>query len=906
MAVQSISHYRVLEKLGEGGMGVVYRALDLRLDRQVALKVIGGETMANPDRKNRFVQEARAASALNHPNIVTIYEIDSADVEGKMVDFIAMEYVRGRTLQNLIPRKKLKPSDVLKYAVQIADALGAAHAAGIVHRDVKPANLMVTDAGQVKILDFGLAKLTERFGSEHEKALTETLAGEAGPTTEEGKVFGTVAYMSPEQAEGHRLDARSDIFSFGSVLYEMATGQKAFQGASKISTLASVIHQEPTPPREIAGQVSPELERIILICLRKDKTRRFQHMQDLRVLLQQLKDEFDAGKLPLIAPVSAPATARSLRWIVPGLALALAAGAAYWLLRPAPDGSPVLDRLTWDDGLTADPSLSPDGRMLAYSSDRAGERNLDIWVQQLAGGASSRLTTNRSDDTTPDFSPDGANIAFQSDRDGGGIYTIPTVGGQERLIARRGNNPRYSPDGSQVAYWTGEPADVYGKLFVVSTNGSGQPVELQPEFVLARYPVWTPDGKHILFEGRRKKAASALETDWFVTPLDGGPAVQTGASAVLQSHGLFLYLGPGGWRGDRLLFSARAGATRSLYEIAISPSTFRVSGVPHRLTLGTGVDAEPYTRADGRIVFASLDFQSNLWTIPIAAARAAGAGPIERLSQGSRDDNPSVSGDGSNVVFVKSRPGNHEIWLKDIRSGRETALTDSRWDAFAPVMAADGSKAAYALSPTRGGKTAIHVVPLGALPGSSVPELVCEDCGPPTSWSQDGSRVLYVYGEPPRVGLLNVATRQKTALAAFSRGPLRSPQFSPDGRWIAAVGDRIYLIPFRNDQAPGEKEWIPLTDGAAVEEQPHWSPDGTLVYFYSRRDGFGCLWAQRFDPASGKTSGAPVDVSHFHSSRLSMSSLPLARLGICVSRDKLILNLVEVTGGIWSLAERPH
>jgi Tol biopolymer transport system component len=257
-------------------------------------------------------------------------------------------------------------------------------------------------------------------------------------------------------------------------------------------------------------------------------------------------------------------------------------------------------------------------------------------------------------------------------------------------------------------------------------------------------------------------------------------------------------------------------------------------------------------------------------------------------------------------VFVKSRPGNHEVWLKDIRSGRETALTASRWDAFAPVMAADGSKVAYALSVTRGGKTAIHVVPLGVVPGSSVAEVVCEDCGPPSSWSQDGSRLLYVYGEPPRVGLLNIATRQKTALAEFSRGPLRSPQFSPDGRWIAAVGDRIYLIPFRSDHAPGEKEWITLTDGAAVEEQPHWSADGTLVYFYSRRDGFGCLWAQRFDPATGRTLGAPVDVSHFHSSRLSMSSLPLARLGICVSRDRVILNLVEVTGGIWSLVERPH
>src|SRR5262245_7368952 len=249
-AGQSLDHYRIESKLGEGGMGVVYKAHDTHLDRPVAIKVLTPEAASNPARRQRFVQEARAASALDHPNIITIYDI--AEAEGQF--FIAMQYVAGKTLREMQRRGRMPLNEILRYAIQTADALAQAHAHGIVHRDLKPENIMVSEQGQVKILDFGLAKLTERSES-NESAPTETLK----PHTEEGTILGTVAYMSPEQADGKKVDARSDVFSFGSVLYEMVTGRRAFQGETKLSTLTAILNKDPRPMEGIP----PELERIV-------------------------------------------------------------------------------------------------------------------------------------------------------------------------------------------------------------------------------------------------------------------------------------------------------------------------------------------------------------------------------------------------------------------------------------------------------------------------------------------------------------------------------------------------------------------------------------------------------------------------------------------------------------------
>src|SRR6516164_9267384 len=293
-----LGHYEIIAPLGAGGMGEVYKARDMRLERVVAIKVLPADKVADPVRKQRFIQEARAASALNHPNIITIHDI----YEDGNINFLVMEYVAGKTLEHLVPRRGLHLNDTLKHAAQIADALATAHSAGIVHRDIKPSNIMVTDQGRIKVLDFGLAKLTEPPEIGPDQPTRTVLAH-----TEEGTVVGSAPYMSPEQAQGKPVDARSDIFSFGAVLYEMVTGQKAFHGDTRASVMASVLKDEPKAARALTEGLPRELERIILRCLRKDLDRRSQSMAEIKLALEELIEESASGALTTVTPATSVA-----------------------------------------------------------------------------------------------------------------------------------------------------------------------------------------------------------------------------------------------------------------------------------------------------------------------------------------------------------------------------------------------------------------------------------------------------------------------------------------------------------------------------------------------------------------------------------------------------------------------
>src|ERR1051326_6243876 len=475
MTGKRLAHFEITGKLGEGGMGVVYEALDGHLDRRVALKLLPAEKVANPARKQRFIQEAKAASALNHPNIVTIYDISTADG----IDYIAMELVLGRTLEDLLAKRRLKLTESLKYAVQLADALAAAHAAGIVHRDLKPANVMVTQSGLVKVLDFGLAKLTDESEvSEADETRTEHAV------TEDGTVVGSAAYMSPEQAEGKKVDARSDIFSFGLVLYEMLSGKRAFRAETRIATMAAILNQEPALLSEVASGLPTEIERIVARCMRKDLMRRSQSMAEIKIALEELKEETESG-----SSAGAGVAKRSTRWrwlALGGVIAAICVAVTLLLLREARPPSKELP-LTSYPGFQGEPALSPDGNQYAFVWDGGQENALvQLYVSLVRRGAPLRLTNTPSTESRyPSWSPDGQTIAFVRSsprKHTGDLMLIPALGGPERKIADTeppwattgAGNARitlaWSPDGKWIYYSAPITRETFA-LFVVPSGG---------------------------------------------------------------------------------------------------------------------------------------------------------------------------------------------------------------------------------------------------------------------------------------------------------------------------------------------------------------------------------------------------------------------------------------------------
>ncbi len=426
--------YKILSLLGAGGMGEVYKAQDTRLNRIVAIKVLPRHLSERADLRQRFEQEARALASLSHPHICPIHVIGKEDG----IDFLVMEYVAGKTLDELIPRRGLRSNEVLKYAIQIADALATAHAAGIVHRDLKPGNIMVSESGQVKVLDFGLAKLSGKAASQEPDATT-LLASGKGPRTEEGTVLGTVSYMSPEQAEGKSLDARSDIFSFGLVLYEMVTGQRAFTGESDLATLTAILREEPKPASQIVHDIPPDLEKIINRCLRKDRERRSQthgRCEDCPAGTEGGIGFRDAGQ----APSTQRVRRRGRVWTAVAVVALAVAGVAVWINRSTtkmPEAPLTAVPLTSYPGEERQPSFSPDGNQVAFSWNGEKQDNFDIYVKLIGSETQLRLTTAPEADSCPAWSPDGSSIAFIREGLGGkaSVFLISPLGPPERKVA---------------------------------------------------------------------------------------------------------------------------------------------------------------------------------------------------------------------------------------------------------------------------------------------------------------------------------------------------------------------------------------------------------------------------------------------------------------------------------------
>jgi eukaryotic-like serine/threonine-protein kinase len=854
---KEIANYRVEKLLGAGGMGEVYLARESKLDRLVALKILPWHFVADVERATRFQREARALSSLNHPNLITIYEVG----EGAGLHFIAMEFVEGKTLASL--REKLSLRELLAIVAQVAEALSAAHQAGIVHRDIKPENVMVRPDGYAKVLDFGLVKLAE---------VAEASSSQDPAGTKLGVAMGTLAYMSPEQATGESIDHRTDIWSLGVVLYELATGKRPFTGETRQATVNAILSSEPVDATAIDASLPTELNLILSKALEKDRELRYQTASDFRADIRRLLRAIDSSATASNPRSITAAIPRFIRrswfWpVVVAITLLCAAIPLGWYLikaKPAaPDWSHAVHvQLTTEAGTEIFPTFTPDGKSFIYASRRNG--NFDLFEQRVGGKNATSLTPDSpSDESEPAFSPNGERIAFHSTREPAGIYVMEATGENVRPVSAGCHHPSWSPDGKQIVcstFGTRAPTARNSRpsaLWIVEVETGAKQTLCEGD---AMQPSWSPKGQRIAF--------------WFRPPNAGRSDIATiskagGEIEVVTKDASTNWNPVWSPDGDFLYFASDRGGNMSFWRLAIDEVTGKIQGEPQVVSTPSNYNRHLSFSRDGRrLVYVQTDQSSNIQAIkfdpkvektlgePFWVTRGDrrivrpdlspdGTRFVMRVPRRTQDDIVVVNRDGTNwrdltndqffdryprwspdgkrIAFTSDRTGRYEIWSIDADGTNLRQLTfDSPGDTSFPMWSPDGTQILF----RRDRENAILDVNKERADQKVrlLPKVETGERFGAWDWSPDGTKLLGTFAEQQsHVGYFSLETNRYEKVADFGAYPV---WLSDSVRFVFLSDSKAYLA----DISTGRVHEI-FTLGEGQIGGLGISNDGQLLYF---------------------------------------------------------------------------